>query len=64
MYSKYLMTRNAQPRMSVANRNPTVAFRLPSCAEWTAIATVSDEAMSTAVLIAPSVRSSSWLAAA
>ena len=64
LYSKYLMTRKTTPRTSVAISRPHVWFFLPSCAAWTAIATVSDEPISTTVLMPPSVMSSSSLAAA
>ena len=64
MYSKYLMTRNVNPSTPVAISSATVWFFLPSCAAWTASATVSDEPISTTVLMPPSVMSSSSLAAA
>ena len=62
-YSKSLITRNTKPSTIVAPRYHRICRCLPSCAECTAIATVSDEAMSTAVLMPPSIRSSSRLAA-
>ncbi len=52
------------PRNMVTSRKPTIALRRPVCAAHTAIAMVSDEAISTAVLTAPRVMSSSWLASA
>ena len=48
----------------MAIRKNTVALRSPVCAARTASAIVSELPISTTVLTAPSVMSSSWLAAA
>ncbi len=58
------MTRKTRPRMPVSTSIVTIVFCFPSCAALTASATVSDDPIRTAVLIAPSVMSSSLLASA
>ena len=52
------------PSTIVATRNSISSFRSPVCAAWTASAIVRLLVMRTTVLIAPSVMSSEWLAAA
>ena len=58
------MPRNTAPSTIVTTRNSQQQLALAGCAACTASAIVRLLVMSTAVLMVPSVTSSSWLAAA
>ena len=60
VYSMYLMPKKPTPPKNVMNSKPFINFTCPRWAAVTAHAMVNDEAISTAVLVAPSFQSKNF----